>query len=71
MKAGSFYQHAHMRGVYVLVEAILKKDTEKTTYRVKWYRKDDKTKKLMDMDTEQDMVVPVDENKMWVMVSSN
>lgn len=69
MKGGKFYQHAHMPGVYILVNVITKRDNDKIYLKVDWYRRDDVSKRLVNMDTPQDMVIVNDDEKFWIEVS--
>lgn len=69
LQKGRIYEHSLMPGVFIRVDNIHKRDRTYIYLSVSWFRKDDITKKLVDMDTPQDMVIMSDEEKYYREVS--
>lgn len=65
MKPGNIYENIMMPGVYIRVDRITRQTTTGIYAVVSWIRRDDITKKLVDMDVQQEMFVPVDEIKYY------
>lgn len=69
MRAGNIYENTLMPGVYIKVDVLKKTTAEYTYLTVSWYRKDEITKKLVNMDVKQEMVIPNSELKLYRMVT--
>lgn len=68
MSPNNIYENILMPGVYIRVDKVLKKSLTHHTFLVTWFRRDDITKKLVNMDVQQDMVVPNGELKYYRLV---
>ena len=65
MNAGTIYENLLMPGVYIRVDVVKSRTKDYTYLTVSWYRKDDITKKLVDMAVQQEMVIPTSELKYY------
>jgi hypothetical protein len=63
MKTNKIYEHSLMPGVFIRVDVIRKRTTEKMELDITWYRYDEGIKKLISMEVSQQMTIPNDDIK--------
>lgn len=66
---GQFYQNYLTSGLYMRVDKILNRDKTGTRLLATWWKLDDATKRKINMDVQQEVVIPEGEQGNWIRVS--